>query len=204
MHGSGSHAGVLTVRPHICIGNSRLSVQCSIAFHPPYLKLIEKILPLMPDPSLNSFFWWNSGSEAIEAAIKIARTATGRQNIISMQGTRNRTNLGPSHERLPANCPSQVLTMAEPSELWPLRRARQFTAKESIPLWRVHIIFPPARSPLISRAVAWGIHPPLPILAPTRPTRIHAELTALGPLPRAARPPAQAADRSAGHGCDPD
>lgn len=40
----------------------------------------------MPDPSLNSFFWWNSGSEAIEAAIKIARTATGRQNIIAMQG----------------------------------------------------------------------------------------------------------------------
>ena len=61
-------------------------LQCSIAFHPPYLKLIEKILPLMPDPSLNSFFWWNSGSEAIEAAIKIARIATGRQNIISMQG----------------------------------------------------------------------------------------------------------------------
>ncbi|TFY62655.1 hypothetical protein EVJ58_g3726 [Rhodofomes roseus] len=61
-------------------------MQCSIAFHQPYLKLIEKILPLMPDPSLNSFFWWNSGSEAIEAAIKIARTATGRQNIISMQG----------------------------------------------------------------------------------------------------------------------
>ena len=40
----------------------------------------------MPHPSLDSFFFWNSGSEAVEAAIKLARTATGRQNIITMQG----------------------------------------------------------------------------------------------------------------------
>ncbi|KAJ6612700.1 acetylornithine aminotransferase [Mycena sp. CBHHK59/15] len=60
--------------------------QCSIAFHEPYLRLIEKLLPIMPDPSLNSFFFWNSGSEAVEAALKLARTATGRQNFICMQG----------------------------------------------------------------------------------------------------------------------
>ena len=41
---------------------------------------------MMPHPSLDSFFFWNSGSEAIEAAIKMARTITGRQNIIAMQG----------------------------------------------------------------------------------------------------------------------
>jgi 4-aminobutyrate aminotransferase len=40
----------------------------------------------MPDPSLDSFFFWNSGSEAIEASLKMARQITGRQNIISMQG----------------------------------------------------------------------------------------------------------------------
>jgi len=40
----------------------------------------------MPDPSLDSFFFWNSGSEAVEAAIKMARWFTGRQNIICMQG----------------------------------------------------------------------------------------------------------------------
>ena len=40
----------------------------------------------MPHPSLDSFFFWNSGSEAVEAAIKMARVFTGRQNVISMQG----------------------------------------------------------------------------------------------------------------------
>ena len=61
-------------------------LQCSIAFHGPYLELIQRLLPMMPHPSLDSFFFWNSGSEAVEAAIKMARTFTGRQNIISMQG----------------------------------------------------------------------------------------------------------------------
>jgi 4-aminobutyrate aminotransferase len=60
--------------------------QCSIAFHGPYLRLIEKLLPMMPHESLNSFFWWNSGSEAVEAAMKMARVITGKQNIIAMQG----------------------------------------------------------------------------------------------------------------------
>ena len=60
--------------------------QCSIAFHGPYLRLIEKLIPIMPHPSLNSFFFWNSGSEAVEAAIKMSRIVTGKQNIIAMQG----------------------------------------------------------------------------------------------------------------------
>ncbi|KAI0746035.1 pyridoxal phosphate-dependent transferase [Earliella scabrosa] len=60
--------------------------QCSIGFHEPYLQLIKRLLPMMPHPSLDSFFFWNSGSEAVEGAIKMARVLTGRQNIISMQG----------------------------------------------------------------------------------------------------------------------
>ncbi|KAL5523742.1 hypothetical protein ACEPAG_7915 [Sanghuangporus baumii] len=60
--------------------------QVSIAYHAPYLQLIEKLLPVMPDPSLDSFFFWNSGSEAVEASIKMARLFTGRQNVIVMQG----------------------------------------------------------------------------------------------------------------------
>ncbi|KAL7424078.1 hypothetical protein Q5752_001663 [Cryptotrichosporon argae] len=64
-------------------------LQCSIGFHLPYLQLIEKLKPLMPagaGADLDSFFFWNSGSEAIEAAIKLARKATGRPNVISMVG----------------------------------------------------------------------------------------------------------------------
>lgn len=61
-------------------------LQCSIAFHPTYLQLIERLLPAMPHPSLDSFFFWNSGSEAVEAAIKLARFATKKTNIICFQG----------------------------------------------------------------------------------------------------------------------
>lgn len=61
-------------------------LKVSIAYHAPYLQLIEKLLPVMPDPSLDSFFFWNSGSEAVEASIKMARLFTGRQNVIVMQG----------------------------------------------------------------------------------------------------------------------
>ena len=61
--------------------------QVNIAFQKPYLQLIESLLPLMPHPSLDTFFFWNSGSEAVEAAVKLARHATKKQNIIVMQGS---------------------------------------------------------------------------------------------------------------------
>ncbi|KAJ2913057.1 hypothetical protein MD484_g7355, partial [Candolleomyces efflorescens] len=60
--------------------------QCSIALHEPYLRLIEGLLPLMPHSSLDSFFFWNSGSEAVEMAIKMSRLFTKKQNIICMGG----------------------------------------------------------------------------------------------------------------------
>ncbi|KAI9457900.1 acetylornithine aminotransferase [Russula earlei] len=60
--------------------------QASIGYHEPYLRLIERLLPIMPHPSLDSFFFTNSGSEAVEAALKMVRTITRKQNIISMQG----------------------------------------------------------------------------------------------------------------------
>jgi 4-aminobutyrate aminotransferase-like enzyme len=65
---------------------NRLSVQCGFAYHQPYLRLIEKLIPIMPDKSLDTFFFTNTGSEAIESAIKLARISTGRQNVITMQG----------------------------------------------------------------------------------------------------------------------
>ncbi|KAF2430471.1 4-aminobutyrate aminotransferase [Tothia fuscella] len=61
--------------------------QVNIAFHQPYLSLIESLLPLMPHKSLDTFFFWNSGAEAVEAAVKLARHATKKQNVIVMQGS---------------------------------------------------------------------------------------------------------------------
>lgn len=61
--------------------------QVNIAFQKPYLELIEQLLPIMPHKSLDTFFFWNSGSEAVEAAVKLARHATKKQNIIVMQGS---------------------------------------------------------------------------------------------------------------------
>jgi 4-aminobutyrate aminotransferase len=61
--------------------------QINIAFHKPYLDLVQSLLPLMPHKSLDTFFFWNSGAEAVEAAVKLARHATKKQNIIVMQGS---------------------------------------------------------------------------------------------------------------------
>ena len=68
--------------------------QVNIAYHQKYLELIEQLLPLMPDKSLDTFFFWNSGSEAVEAAVKLARQATRKQNIIVMQGSYHGRTMG--------------------------------------------------------------------------------------------------------------
>ncbi|KAK1923919.1 pyridoxal phosphate-dependent transferase [Papiliotrema laurentii] len=67
------------------VGNI-VHAQCQIMLSVPYLQLIERLLPMMPDPSLNSIYFWNSGTEAIEAAIKISRQSTGRPYVITFQG----------------------------------------------------------------------------------------------------------------------
>lgn len=51
------------------------------------LDLIDGLIPKMPSPKLDTFFFWNSGSEAVEAAVKVARHATKKQNIIVFQGS---------------------------------------------------------------------------------------------------------------------
>jgi 4-aminobutyrate aminotransferase len=47
----------------------------------------------MPHPSLDSFFV-NSGSRAIEAVLKMVRSITRKQNIITMQGVYHRWTFG--------------------------------------------------------------------------------------------------------------
>jgi len=66
--------------------------QANIVMHQPMLRLIEELLSVVPEP-LNSFFFSNSGAEAIEGAIKLARYATKRPNVIVFQGSfHGRTN----------------------------------------------------------------------------------------------------------------
>lgn len=55
-------------------------------------ELTGKLLDIMPDKSLDTFFYVNSGSEATDNAIKIARSYTKKQNIITMnKGFHGRT-----------------------------------------------------------------------------------------------------------------
>ncbi|CAG8469779.1 23291_t:CDS:2 [Cetraspora pellucida] len=60
--------------------------QVNIMFHKPMLDLIGKLKPVMPSTQFDSFFFWNSGAEAVEAAVKLARHATKKQNVIVFQG----------------------------------------------------------------------------------------------------------------------
>ncbi|ORZ03869.1 pyridoxal phosphate-dependent transferase [Syncephalastrum racemosum] len=61
--------------------------QVNLFFQKPLLDLVERLKPKMPSKELDTFFFWNSGSEAVEAAVKLARHATKRQNIIVFQGS---------------------------------------------------------------------------------------------------------------------
>jgi 4-aminobutyrate aminotransferase len=60
--------------------------QVNIVFHPPLLQLVEELRAIVPG-TLNGFFFSNSGAEAVEGAVKLARTATGRTNVIVFQGS---------------------------------------------------------------------------------------------------------------------
>jgi 4-aminobutyrate aminotransferase len=60
--------------------------QVNIVFHPPLLQLAQELRTIVPQ-GLDSFFFSNSGAEAVEGAVKLARHATGRPNVIVFQGS---------------------------------------------------------------------------------------------------------------------
>jgi len=59
--------------------------QYTTVMHKPLLELTEKLGDVLP-AGLDSIFYATSGSEAVEASVRLARMATGRPNIISFQG----------------------------------------------------------------------------------------------------------------------
>ncbi len=63
-----------------------IHAQVNIIYHEPLLRLINELRAIV-HPSLDGFFFSNSGAEAIEGALKLARHATGRPNIIVFQGS---------------------------------------------------------------------------------------------------------------------
>ena len=60
--------------------------QVNIVLHPRMLELIEELTSIVA-PELDGFFFSNSGAEAVEGAVKLARTATARPNVIVFQGS---------------------------------------------------------------------------------------------------------------------
>lgn len=54
------------------------------AFHAPMLRVIQGLRGILPS-QLDTFFFANSGAEAVESAVKLARQATKRPNIIAFQ-----------------------------------------------------------------------------------------------------------------------
>jgi len=55
------------------------------AYHPKMIEAAAALVSIMP-PSLDQVFFTNSGAEAVEGAIKLARRATGRSDIIAFVG----------------------------------------------------------------------------------------------------------------------
>ena len=67
--------------------------QMNIVVHKPVLELITKLKGIVPS-GLDRFFFSNSGAEAVEAAVKLSKRATGRSNIVVFQGSfHGRTHL---------------------------------------------------------------------------------------------------------------
>lgn len=62
-----------------------IHAQYTTVMHKPLLELTEKLGEVLPS-GLDSVFYANSGSEAVEAAVRLARMATARPNIVVFQG----------------------------------------------------------------------------------------------------------------------
>ena len=67
--------------------------QYGIVRHDQLLALIERLGNVVPE-GLTSFFFANSGAEAVEASVRLARNYTARQNIIVFHGSFHGRTLG--------------------------------------------------------------------------------------------------------------
>jgi 4-aminobutyrate aminotransferase len=63
-------------------------------YNEPLTDLADRLSAIAPMPGPHRFFYGNSGAEAIECAMKLARYHTGRQNIISFLGAFHGRTMG--------------------------------------------------------------------------------------------------------------
>jgi 4-aminobutyrate aminotransferase len=70
-----------------------LHAQINVVYQEPMIALIGELRRVVPE-GLNTFFFANSGAEAVEASVKLARRATGRPNVIVFQGGFHGRTLG--------------------------------------------------------------------------------------------------------------
>jgi 4-aminobutyrate aminotransferase len=68
--------------------------QANIVYHQPMLELVDELMTIVPWPDLDRYFFSNSGAEIVEAAVKLAKQVTRRQNVIVFSGSfHGRTHL---------------------------------------------------------------------------------------------------------------
>lgn len=62
-----------------------IHAQYTTVMHRPLLTLVERMGAVLPE-GLDRIFFANSGSEAVEAALRLVRQATGRPNVVTFHG----------------------------------------------------------------------------------------------------------------------
>jgi len=62
---------------HVCV---------QVTPYEPYVRLAERLNAMMPGPGPKKSLFLNSGAEAVENAVKIARIATGRSAVVAFNG----------------------------------------------------------------------------------------------------------------------
>ena len=63
-----------------------LHAQANIVVHKPMMQLIEELRKIVPS-NIDGFFFSNSGAEAVEGALKLARNVTGKNSVIVFSGS---------------------------------------------------------------------------------------------------------------------
>jgi 4-aminobutyrate aminotransferase len=114
--------------------------QYTTVMHRPLLTLVDRLGEVLP-PGLDRVFFANSGSEAVEAAMRLSRQATGRPNIIVFHGgfhgrTLAAASLTTSGTKFrsgfsPLMAGVQVAPFPDPTHFgWPVEQATDFALSQ--------------------------------------------------------------------------